>query len=66
MGISLIVGGVLGARTVRTKLSLTLSVPSETRTVMVATPDCPADGWSEMVRFAPDPARTIFESGTRV
>ena len=52
--------------TVRTKVSLVLSDPSLTVTVMVAVPLWLLAGVTVTVRFAPLPPKTMFEVGTKV
>ncbi len=58
------VGAVLAAFTVRTKLMETFSVPSSTVMVMVVVPLAPAAGVITRVRSASVPLKTILTSGT--
>ena len=52
--------------TVSTNVSLVLTVPSLTVTVMVAVPDWPAAGVTVTVRLAPFPPNTMLFVGTKV
>ncbi len=54
------------AVTVNTNVSLVVSVPSLTVTVMVAVPFWLAGGVTVTVRFEPEPPNTIFAFGTSV
>src|SRR5690242_14780216 len=58
-------GGSLTGVTLRTKVSDAVREPSEAVTVMVAEPDWFAAGVTEMVRFVPEPAKTILDWGTK-
>jgi hypothetical protein len=58
---------IVGAEfTVITKVSLVLSEPSLTVTVMVAVPLWPLAGVNVTVRFAPLPPKTMLAFGTNV
>ncbi len=61
-----IVGGVLAAFTVNTKLVDVVSVPSLTVTVIVEVPLPPAAGVMTALRPAPLPPKTILATGTRI
>ena len=52
--------------TVKTKVSLLLSEPSLTVTVMVTVPVWPLTGVTRTVRFAPLPPKTILALGTKL
>ena len=61
-----IVGAEFTALTVTTNVSLAVSEPSLTVTVIVAEPVCPLAGVTVTVRLAPEPPRTTFAVGTSV
>src|SRR6266511_3277723 len=62
-----IVGGVLPeGLTISTKVSLAVSAPSLTVTVIVAVPVCPAAGVTVTVRLAPLPPKTMLPLCTNV
>lgn len=60
------VGGVLAAVTVTTKLSEEVRLPSLTVTVIVAEPDWPAAGVTVTVRLEPLPPNTTPDVGIKV
>ncbi len=62
----LMVGRSFTAVTVSTKLSLAVSAPSDTCTVMVAVPLWFAAGFTVTVRLPPEPPNVMFPTGTRV
>ena len=64
--IAVMVGGVLAAFTVNTKLVEAVSVPSLTVIVMVEVPLSPATGVMTTLRSAPLPPKMILASGTNV
>src|SRR6188508_3301116 len=63
---AVMVGGVLAALTVRTKLVEAVSVPSLTVTVIVEVPLWPAAGVMTRLRLAPVPPKVMLAFGTNV
>ena len=63
---AVMVGGVLAALTVNTKLVEAVSVPSLTVTVMVEVPLSPDAGVMTALRAAPLPPKTMLATGTSV